>query len=398
MNTEYKTTSSLREMTAHYITELLEHADEICSAPEMNDALAPSPIYHRWGYRATVRMGDLLRCWTSREANPWRGMNEQGHLCYIQPDFMVSSRPAAACDSVTHRLVRLVPRMEDGEYAGIFDMTDSILPHVRKPVCPEPLTLPQVIARIAKRPRVIVNIPHASTYIPKHCGLSCPREDQERIARYSADLYTDEMAPEGCFAVTAPVSRIVVDPERFSDDAQEPAAELGSGVIPTRAYDGTVLRNLPSEKRRRSLLSRYYYPHHEELAQATRIDLDIFSTARILDLHSYPGTYNLLGVVGEKRPDVCIGFEDYHCPRALAESLAACAARYGLSAELNDPYSGSVVPLDFYHKDPRVISVMLEIKRSCYMDEQTLEKHGGMQTIRNFVAEAADILSTYPAD
>ena len=103
-------------------------------------------------------------------------------------------------------------------------------------------------------------------------------------------------------------------------------------------------------------------------------------------------------MVGEKRPDVCIGFEDYHCPRALAEALAACAARHGLSAEMNDPYSGSVVPLDCYRRDPRVISVMLEIKRSCYMNEQSLEKHEGMQTVRRFVAEATDILYNYPAD
>ena len=390
MSTEYQSIMDQKEMVAQYIAQLIEHADEICSAPEMNDALAPSPIYHRWGYRATVRMGDLLRCWTTPGDTPWRCMNEQGHLCYIVPG-CIDSGWHDACDSVT-RHMRLNLK------GGIDGFRPSFRSYMRKPVCREPLSLPQVIARIAKHPRVIVNIPHASTYLPKHCGLSCPREDQERIARYSADLYTDEMAPAGCFAVTAPVSRIVVDMERFVDDAQEPAAKLGSGVIPTRAYDGTELRNLPSEKRRKQLLRRYYYPHHEELAQATRIDLDIFSTARILDLHSYPETYNMLGVVGEKRPDVCIGFEDYHCPRALAEALAACAARHGLTAALNDPYSGSVVPLDFYHKDPRVISVMLEIKRSCYMDEQTLEKHEGMQTIRRFVAEATDILSTYPAD
>lgn len=396
MSTEYQNVMDQKEMVAQYIAQLIEHADEICANPEMSEAPSPftlffSPsFFNRYRLCEKVCLGDLLRCWTTPEDTPWRRMNEQGHLCYIVPG-CTNSGFHDACDSVTrHMLLNLK--------GGIGGFRPSFISYMRKPVCPEPMSLPQVIARIAKHPRVIVNIPHASTYLPKHCGLSCPREDQERIARYSADLYTDEMAPAGCFAVTAPVSRIVVDMERFVDDAQEPAAKLGSGVIPTRAYDGTELRNLPSEKRRKQLLRRYYYPHHEELAQATRIDLDIFSTARILDLHSYPETYNILGVVGEKRPDVCIGFEDYHCPRALAEALAACAARHGLTAALNDPYSGSLVPLDYYRKDPRVISVMLEIKRSCYMDEQTLEKHEGMKTIRRFVAEATDILSTYPVD
>ncbi|MBQ3663473.1 MAG: N-formylglutamate amidohydrolase [Clostridia bacterium] len=37
--------------------------------------------------------------------------------------------------------------------------------------------------------------------------------------------------------------------------------------------------------------------------------------------------------------------------------------------EMNRPYSGSMVPLAYYRKDRRVMSLMIEVNRSLYMEE-----------------------------
>jgi len=43
----------------------------------------------------------------------------------------------------------------------------------------------------------------------------------------------------------------------------------------------------------------------------------------------------------------------------------------GYTLEINQPYAGSIVPMAFYHKDRRVVSIMIEVNRKLYMDEMT---------------------------
>jgi len=43
--------------------------------------------------------------------------------------------------------------------------------------------------------------------------------------------------------VIFPVSRLIIDPGRFLDDAKEAMSEVGMGVIYTRTSDGRVLRD-----------------------------------------------------------------------------------------------------------------------------------------------------------
>jgi N-formylglutamate amidohydrolase len=75
------------------------------------------------------------------------------------------------------------------------------------------------------------------------------------------DHYTDELfdhrGPPEFATVRFPVSRFVVDPERFEDDAQEPMAARGQGAIYTRTTDARSLRNPPTAAERDALLDCY---------------------------------------------------------------------------------------------------------------------------------------------
>ena len=80
----------------------------------------------------------------------------------------------------------------------------------------------------------IVHVPHASTNIPpdiRDTFLLSDRELDDGLVRLT-DWYTDELfdLPDDiAIAVRYPVSRLVCDPERFPDDSQEAASEIGRG-------------------------------------------------------------------------------------------------------------------------------------------------------------------------
>jgi N-formylglutamate amidohydrolase len=53
---------------------------------------------------------------------------------------------------------------------------------------------------------------------------------------------------------------------------------------------------------------------------------------------------------------------------------------YGV--KVNFPYGGSIVPMEHYHKKRRVSSIMIEINKRLYMNEDTLQKLDNFDGIR----------------
>ena len=97
--------------------------------------------------------------------------------------------------------------------------------------------------------------------------------------------------------------------------------------------------------------------------------------ALIIDAHSFPSSplpCNLDQT--QDRPDICIGTDRFHTPEWLKDVAVSAFRDQGWRVELNRPYSGSIVPMSRYLKDDRVHSVMIEISRALYMNEQTGER------------------------
>ncbi len=247
--------------------------------------------------------------------------------------------------------------------------------------------------QINQRPScpLIVNIPHASIRIPSHIRFLLPRHAVRREALLLADLYTDRMIADAphIHKVIAPVSRLVTDTERFTDDALESAAQFGMGVIYTHTHDGRRLRHAPSAAERRHLLATLYEPHHRRLTSLVQSALNTYGHAAILDLHSYPTAFPIPGIQGAAQPDVCIGFDAFHAPEALIHQVSDVFTQAGYSVGFNEPYCGAIVPTRYYLKDARVCSVMLEIKRSIYMDEHTLRPHAGLLKLQGLLNHMA---------
>jgi N-formylglutamate amidohydrolase len=222
-------------------------------------------------------------------------------------------------------------------------------------------------------PWVVIHLPHASREIPVDLRPTFLLDDAALVRELDrmTDHYTDELfavPPTQAATVRFPVSRFVVDPERFEDDAEEPMAQRGQGVIYTRTSAGLPLRHPPTPDEREALLDRFYRPHHDRLAQRVGEALAVFGRALVIDGHSFPD--RPLPMEFDQRPDrpdICLGTDPAHTPEHLIEALVETCRQIGWTVRLNAPYAGTIVPRSFFRQEPRVHSLLIEVNRRLYL-------------------------------
>jgi N-formylglutamate deformylase len=240
---------------------------------------------------------------------------------------------------------------------------------------------------------VILHIPHASTVLPDECraDFTVRGEALERHVAVSTDHFTDALfalAGPDVATVAFPISRLAVDPERFDDDAREPMAARGLGVLYERGHDGTRIRQPMAAARRAWYLDRWYRPHHAALAHAVEEAIARAGCVLIFDCHSFPDAPLAVDLdQSTPRPDGCLGTSGVHTPPWLVDAGLRFAAQQGWSLGVDRPYSGAIVPLPHFGRDARVLSVMIEINRRRYMaiEGATVVKTNGFAATQRFV-------------
>lgn len=226
-------------------------------------------------------------------------------------------------------------------------------------------------------PPLVLHVPHASTSIPADMRATLLLDEADLAAEIlrMTDAFTDELfgvSSDRATTVAFPVSRLVVDPERFQDDAQERMAERGMGVVYVRTSDGRRLREAPGAPERAALLARFYEPHHAALMAAVDLALSRWARCLVLDAHSFPSTpLPYEPDQSPSRPDICLGTDSFHTPRWLLDRARVWLEGQGLSVDVDRPFSGAMVPASHYRKDVRVVALMVEVNRKLYMDERT---------------------------
>ena len=241
---------------------------------------------------------------------------------------------------------------------------------------------------------MIIHIPHASTLIPKEHRAGFVQAKLKHEIAVMTDWYCDELFEHDAPTLAFPVSRLVCDPERFREDSEEIMSAIGMGAVYTRSSDGTPLRTVTAAERE-MILRKYYDSHHEALERMVQTELERSRHALILDGHSFHMT-PLPYETSTERPDFCIGTDDYHTPRPLAEDLIAFFRSRGFSVLENAPFAGSIVPLRYWQKDPRVHSVMIEVNRGLYLKNGT-DRSERFAAVRAVLRDAMTLLrSTEP--
>jgi len=238
-----------------------------------------------------------------------------------------------------------------------------------------------------------VHVPHAATAIPTGVRAELLLDDGEleaeliRMTDWHVDKLFAPLLELGATMFVNRFSRLVFDPERFTDDAAEPAAAVGQGVVYTQTSAGWPLRRFTAAQRSRRI-AEYYDPYHVELTALVAQTLDRHGRCLILDCHSFPGEPPLPAAVSSARPDICLGTDEIHSPPILVDWLQAALVAEGFWVLLNEPFAGTLVPMAYYGRDSRVSSIMIEVRRELYANETTGQLRPAFAPVQARLAQA----------
>lgn len=210
----------------------------------------------------------------------------------------------------------------------------------------------------------ILHIPHASTHIPNLEGfiLSKVQENLSLLTDWATDKIFDIDEVE---KIITPFSRLFCDVERFEDEL-EPMINVGRGFFYTNGYDGTELRK--SNNNLKNLVYRdYYLKHHELFYNKVKDRLDKYGVCYIIDCHSFNNNPIVPFNEQPKSPEICIGTDPFHTPDYLLNYTLNYFYNLGYSVEVNNPYSGCIIPKPYFMINMDVKGIMIEVNKCLYM-------------------------------
>ncbi|WP_214401521.1 N-formylglutamate amidohydrolase [Pseudonocardia lacus] len=248
---------------------------------------------------------------------------------------------------------------------------------------------------------MLLHVPHAGLDVPGWARAHLLLDDDGLAAEQAAltDHLTDRLALHAsATAAVAPwvvvnrVSRFVVDPERFPDEREEMAA-VGMAAVYTHGTRGQRIRADDADHRA-DLLATYYRTWADAVADLVDARLAATGRAVLIDVHSYPSAplpYELHA--DGPRPPVCLGTDPAHTPPDLLAAARRAFARVG-EVGTDSPFRGSYVPLRHHATDPRVESIMVELRRDGHVVEPDGPVTAGLTVAAAALAALVDAVSS----
>ena len=234
--------------------------------------------------------------------------------------------------------------------------------------------------------KLILHIPHSSTNIPSLEGYVDDETKIENEIIKLTDWYSDELFHSDYDEmIVTPFSRLFCDVERFENDEDEIMSKVGMGVLYERFDDNEVLRRVTPQYRK-NVIRDYYKVHQYRLTQVVTNQLEQEGRALIIDCHSFPSTPLFKAIEQSNNPpDFNIGTDPFHTPTELTKIAIDYFNNLGYSCGLDWPYSGTIVPMEYYKKNKNVYSIMLEVNRKLYLNEPTNEKSVEFEKIKKVI-------------
>ena len=237
---------------------------------------------------------------------------------------------------------------------------------------------------------ILAHVPHSSKAMPGMLRWTVNLDDGElaeellRVTDHFTDDLFDSLTYVGGVMFVNRLSRLVIDPERFRNDEDEVMSKQGAGAVYLSTSNGGKLRDADFD--REELLTSYFDPYAEAISGATSVLLERFEHCLIIDCHSFPSVPLSWELDQDRnRPEICIGTDEFHTPSELVGTLMNHMKSNGVEAEVNRPFRGTYVPGDYYKTDPRVQSLMIEVRRDIYMDELTGKPTPAFPAVKDFI-------------
>ncbi|HYC03813.1 MAG TPA: N-formylglutamate amidohydrolase [Azospirillaceae bacterium] len=259
---------------------------------------------------------------------------------------------------------------------------------------------------------VVFDSPHSGTIYPADFAFTCPIG----VLRLAEDTHVETLfarAPaHGITFLQALFPRSYIDVNRAPDDIDAAHVDgdfpmplrpteksaLGMGLVRTHCRPGVPLypRRLTAAQVQ-ARIERCWLPYHAELALALDRMHARFGQVWHVNCHSMP----TLGPGGDGRPavDFVLGDRDgTTCEPGFTRYVAEVLSDLGYKVRLNEPYKG--VELVRRYSDPARgrHSLQLEIDRSLYMHEETLQPHPGFEVLLQDLERLMGAIAAYAAD
>ncbi|MQQ08055.1 N-formylglutamate amidohydrolase [Epibacterium sp. SM1979] len=231
--------------------------------------------------------------------------------------------------------------------------------------------------------------------------------------RSSSDAYVDAlfaMAPKfGAPLLAAKVPRAFVDLNRAPDEldpalirdvpkkAQNPRVASGLGVIPRVVANGrAIYSGKLSRQEAEDRLAQYWHPYHRQLKQLMEQGKRQFGASVLIDCHSMP--HEAIGephLRNQRKPEVVLGDRfGASCSSEVMDQVESAFVRAGLTVARNAPFAGAYIAQTYGRPSHNQHAVQVEIDRSLYMDERSIEPHGGFDALRRVLTDVvADLVS-----
>ena len=163
--------------------------------------------------------------------------------------------------------------------------------------------------------------------------------------------------------------------------------EIGMGAVYKKTSSGADLR-LGDSEYEEYILNEYFFPYAESLEKLVTSLLSKHGSVYILDLHSYRKIIGLNELNGDlQRPEICFGLDPFHTNESLYNLAFNSFSSYKYTA-INQPFSGTYVPLKYYNSNPNVKSIMLEIRDDCLVDSGlkiSMSFHKAVDSLANLI-------------
>jgi N-formylglutamate deformylase len=259
---------------------------------------------------------------------------------------------------------------------------------------------------------LVLDSPHSGEWYPADFDHLPPRDIVRRAEdTHVARLWRD--APSlGATLLEARFPRAYIDANRsladidtalLSDAWPDPIApsrktQQGIGLVWRLARGGTPMygRKLTSAEVR-ARIDRYWRPYHAALDAVLDAHAAKFGGVWHVNCHSMPAVGDALADdPGRERADFVLGDRDgTTCEPALTALVARTARGMGYSVAVNDPYKGVEIVRKHGRPAENRHSLQIELKRTLYMDEDTLQPTAGYDRLQRDLSQLARVLADY---
>ena len=282
------------------------------------------------------------------------------------------------------------------------DADQALFQHPFDVILPDQITLP-----------IVLNSPHSGRDYPT-AFLRSSRLDALTIRR-SEDSFVDEIF-ERSVKLGAPLLRAhfprayldvnrepyELDPNMFDDplpahiNTTSMRVAGGLGTIARIVSDGSeIYRGKLTFDDASNRIDTLYRPYHRRLARLLKNAHEAHKCAVLIDCHSMPSIGGSLDHdPGASRPDIVLG-DRYGtaCAPVLMHTAEQTLRRLGYKVARNNPYAGGFNTEQYGRPAHGRHALQVEIKRSLYMDEDSLERTDGLAMVRDHMTTMVTALA-----